>query len=548
MDRMLALALGRPLGINDSDCDVEQPAEIDDEDLPEYFSGGNTFRRNPALMTGSVALNKLYEIGGRVLRQVYGLDVCKEHVEAEKKVELQRVVESLDNELNQWCEALPAVFKSQSETDEQLSLGAALCSHYYSILITLHRNLLPVKRDQPQLPSAQSTAKAVSSARACIRLAPSMRHVVPPSHHLAFFVQHLFSSAVILLLYAMHAPDPRASAAAMEEARSSLAALESWEGNWPGARKCKDLLIDLTNTANEAIAQAAAQATTSVSTSPNPVSILPQRRRSVTITTPASSSVPGRVGKSKSSRRNPSRDPNVSSSRRLAAVSPYRVDSARRARSSSCRRGPDDPESVDRGLYYHTLANSASGSSQHSSPDSGNLPSPSAASAMEDLDTSPHTSNTTPFAAHNSPQMTALRLNYEYGMQPSPLSQTNTHQWVRTGEGSNLDLYTTDNSAAYFQSFEYPNTLDPAYAMCDAMGGAIDNLPMSPTSSFPGTGLPFRGLDYIKNYNPVVYAAGDDNPLWKTVDPGAFGFDPELPFNISDAPVDLHDTSHLSQT
>jgi len=324
LDRMLALALGRPLGINDSDCDVEQPAEVDDDDLSEYFSGASMSQRKPALMAGTIALNRLYEIGGRVLRQVYGLDVCRDNLEPEKKAELQCVVESLDNELTQWCETLPAVFKSQSETDEQVSMGAVLCSHYYSILTTLHRNLLPVKRVQPELPSAKSTVKAVSSARSCIRLAPSMSHVVPPSHHLAFFIQQLFSSAVILLLYAMHAPEPRASAAAMEEAKSSLAALESWEGNWPGARKCKELLVDLTNTASEAISQANAQISVPILAAPP--STGPQRRRSITIPAAAPGSGPGRIVKPRSSRRNPSRDPSVNSTRRLAAVSPYRVD------------------------------------------------------------------------------------------------------------------------------------------------------------------------------------------------------------------------------
>lgn len=325
LDRMLALALGRPLGIIDSDCDVELPVDVDDEHLPEYFTGAAMTQRQPSLMTGTIALIRLYEIGGRVLRQVYALENCREHLEPEKKVELQRMVESLDNELTKWCDDLHAVFKSQSETEEQVSMGAVLCSHYYSILTTLHRNLLPVKRDQPV--TAKSTVKAVSSARSCIRLAPSMKHVVPPSHHLAFFIQHLFSSAVILLLYAMHSPEPRATAAAMEEARSSLVALESWEGQWPGARKCKELLSELTTTATEAIKQSANEPVSTPVGPPTTVApALMERRRSVTIaTTPPGSLPPGRVLKSKP-RRNQSRDP-VTSTRRMAAVSPYRVDS-----------------------------------------------------------------------------------------------------------------------------------------------------------------------------------------------------------------------------
>lgn len=318
---MLALALGRPLGINDSDCDVEFPVEVDDESLPEYFGGALIQQTHPSLMSGFVQLTKLYEIGGRVLRQVYGLENCKENLEPERKAELQRTVESLDTELQKWCDELPEVFKTQSETEEQVSMGAVLCSHYYSILTTLHRNFLPLKRDQPV--TQKSTAKAVSTARACIRLAPSMKNVVPPSHHLAFFIQHLFSSAVILLLYAMHAADSRSATAAMEEAKSTLSALNSWEGQWPGARKCKELLIELTETATQAIAQGPPSERPCV-TIPPPATANPsmlERRRSVTI---ATSGLSGRSAKGRT-RRTQSREPG-NANRRMSAVSPYRVD------------------------------------------------------------------------------------------------------------------------------------------------------------------------------------------------------------------------------
>lgn len=251
LDRMLALALGRPLGIVDSDCDIELPVDVDDEHLPEYFAGATMTHTSPSLMRGFIEMCTLYKIGGRVLRQVYALDKCKDHLEPEKRSELNRYVETLDKALTQWCDELPSVFKSNPVTEKQVSMGAVLCCHYYSILTTLHRNFLPVKRDQPVWP--RSTAKAVSTARACIKLAPSIRNVVPSCHHLAFFIQNLFSSAVIILLYAMHTTDLGASQTAMDEAKSCLAVLESWEGHWPGARKCKELLDDLAVTAADAI-------------------------------------------------------------------------------------------------------------------------------------------------------------------------------------------------------------------------------------------------------------------------------------------------------
>lgn len=330
---MLALALGRPLGINDWDCDVEMPVDVDDDNLPEYFSGAPITQRQPSLMAGTINMIKLYEIAGRILRQVYTLENCKENLEPERRAELQKTVESFDNELTTWCDDLQPAFKSQSETEEQVSMGAVLCSHYYCLVTTLHRNFIPVRHDQ--LVTPKSTVKAVSSARSCIRLAPSMKHVVPPSHHLAFFIQNLFSSAVILLLYAMHSNDTRAAAQAKEEVKSALSALEAWEGTWPGARKCKELLLDLMNTANEAVAKVQGQGQRisvenlngSTSTQPaSPISARMERRKSVTIATaPSSSQSSGRAVRTRT-RRTQSRD-HGTPGRRLSAVSPYRVDS-----------------------------------------------------------------------------------------------------------------------------------------------------------------------------------------------------------------------------
>jgi hypothetical protein len=69
MDRMLAVALGRPLGVDDRDCDVELCVPVDDDDLVAYFEGANVARDRPALMSGFVALVTLYKIAGHILRQ-----------------------------------------------------------------------------------------------------------------------------------------------------------------------------------------------------------------------------------------------------------------------------------------------------------------------------------------------------------------------------------------------------------------------------------------------------------------------------------------------
>ena len=248
---MFALTLGRPLGVEDSDCDVELPIDVEDEHLPEYFSGAQMTDKQPSLMAGFIAFITLYKIAGYMLRRVYALETWKGFMTLDRISELQQTVEALDLELTQWIDDLPVIFKSGSVNEQQVSLSTVLCSNYYCVLTTLHRNFLPGKREQPAI--AKSVAKALSSARGCIRLAPAMKNVVPSSMHSTMYLQNLFSSAVIILLYAMHVQDPKASKVAMDEAKSCLEAVESWEGIWPGARKCKELLLDLMNTAREAI-------------------------------------------------------------------------------------------------------------------------------------------------------------------------------------------------------------------------------------------------------------------------------------------------------
>lgn len=133
---MLAVALGRPLGIDDSDCDVELPLDIDDVALPKYFAslskGGSSSEPFVApatsLMKGFNALTCLFKIAGQVLRSVYALDKCKDNLDEEKMAELQASVDRLDKVLTEWCEKLPAPFKSNPQTSQQVSLGAILCS------------------------------------------------------------------------------------------------------------------------------------------------------------------------------------------------------------------------------------------------------------------------------------------------------------------------------------------------------------------------------------------------------------------------------------
>jgi hypothetical protein len=152
-----------------------------------------------------------------------------------------------------------------------------------------------------------------------------------------------------------------------------------------------------------------------------------------------------------------------------------------------------------------------------------------------------------------SPVQTAsTHYDYDYNPHSTPLNSSNPQQWG-SNEDPHLDMYSGGPS----DTSVYPNTSGaygytspvdapfPGYeTMSDHMMSGPSGTP--PSSSFAVSTLPFRGLDYIRNYNPGGYPASEQDSLWQSFDPGAFGFDPDLPFSLSDSTLDLQDVAHQS--
>jgi len=233
----------------------------------------------------------------------------------------------------------------------------------------------------------------------------------------------------------------------------------------------------------------------------------------------------------------------------------YYILAAERARSTSRRRGLDDPEPLDRsGLTssYQTFSSPTTGHttvSSHSSPGSANPSSPPMAPIEEPPEASPSMSAVSPYSYTTpiSPVHAASpsRFEYDYGIHPSSL-QSVSQPWTGNGHGEErrgLDVYSNGapETSLYPNAFGFPPSLDPTYPGYEgspdlAMTG-VSTTP--PSSSFAAPGLPFRGLDYIRNYNPGGYSADQDS-LWQSYDPGAFGLDPDLPFTLGDTLGDIH--------
>jgi hypothetical protein len=96
-----------------------------------------------------------------------------------------------------------------------------------------------------------------------------------------------------------------------------------------------------------------------------------------------------------------------------------------------------------------------------------------------------------------------------------------------------------------YGTYGYSSGQDLVYPTYDSTDMGVAELSTTPpTASFAGTGLPFRALDFIRNYNTGGYTMGEqDSSLWQSYDPGVFEYNPDIPFTLGDSEI-LQDTHH----
>ncbi|KAF8592537.1 hypothetical protein K439DRAFT_1400441 [Ramaria rubella] len=479
LDRMLAIALGRPLGIDDRDCDAEFPIQVDDDHLQPFLDNTLAPQTSPSPMVGFVALSALFKIGGDVLRRIYSVKNS-----GVSDIDMQIAIDDLDAQLTDWCERLPPAFKYLPSNEQQTRIGSTLASSYYAILITLHRRSLSPRRmnRSPAASNNSSAPKAVQSARACIRLAPSAKDVIPPSHHLAFFIQFLSTSAVIVLLFAMHAPDDSTAHTAMGEVQSSLKTLQALEGRWPGARKCIELLDGLVEVARGVMRHDNRQGSHM----------------------PPSTSIYMHISSPNNSIANPQRSPPLSreDSSRLSKLA-----NLKRTRQYNADESPPQQHDNITPFVPTTLIIPESGT------DSASFYHAS------------HPSSRTTSYPSGAPEYLSNASGPTVWPTASGYPEVATVQQSSPGPSVDPRFLTYSPQA--------PSKGPVAYSPGPASAGSTPPLP----PPFDTTGLPFAGLDFLHNFTPAGYSDRGDQSieaLWQNIGAGAFNFDPELHFSLDE--------------
>ncbi|KAF9582311.1 hypothetical protein BGW38_000360, partial [Lunasporangiospora selenospora] len=179
MDRWVSAAMGRPMAIDDTDCDVEYPSAVE-HDWAEYDEATSSPRENgdkskseqPLMLRYFIESIKLSRILGQILRRVYAA-TTRNHGPSQ----VSSAVAELDTMLTKWLLALPADLKydHQAVAAGTVSINrwaATIHSSYYSVLILLHRPyMVPTSLTKTKL------SESMPSFNICVSAANSITYL-----------------------------------------------------------------------------------------------------------------------------------------------------------------------------------------------------------------------------------------------------------------------------------------------------------------------------------------------------------------------------------
>lgn len=126
LDRLLSMCLGRPMAVDDEDCDCELPLDMADEHLEVYCRDPSMGCGTSSALAGFLAFSELCRIASKIAKSTRA--VQRMQGSRSQKKELQSQTESLDRRLRCWLQNLPDVVKfSPNRSDEAGKLHLSMC-------------------------------------------------------------------------------------------------------------------------------------------------------------------------------------------------------------------------------------------------------------------------------------------------------------------------------------------------------------------------------------------------------------------------------------
>lgn len=250
-DRFASITYGRPLGINDRDCNISMPADILEN--PHFVAPASEQGYTVCYSTYQRELNRLYLMASTALEAIFGSRTSGSSKALAGDAYLGLVKEATQN-LQKWRDELPDTLVLNLDEDFQAGSGLEAKAHalqslslhltYDNILIVLHRPLLarqvdhlstdPSKSGQrsgletnnrqpdaatPNQPDSPfealspnaSVASSVHWWNAALRTSrvtelPVLAQFATDSHLVAFLAINVFNAAIVLAVMALSDP------------------------------------------------------------------------------------------------------------------------------------------------------------------------------------------------------------------------------------------------------------------------------------------------------------------------------------------------------
>ncbi|KAL2865543.1 transcription factor domain-containing protein [Aspergillus lucknowensis] len=250
LDCLMSICLGRPMAADQADCCCDLPFDTRNEDLEHFGIPQDASSLTSSPMRGFLAFARLCRIAARE-HQFYSSHQIKERVNPPNNwAKLLPTLDAFIRELDDWLQHLPkevCFSANPTQSGPNLAMCVIVFILHSATIMNIYRPLAahyPPPTQSPGTPAssaslADPSSECINAARSCIQATELICERVPPSHHLAFCVQYLTISGILLLSMMDEGNTP----VLLPDVKHALHFLGSLGAIWPGASRSR-LILD----------------------------------------------------------------------------------------------------------------------------------------------------------------------------------------------------------------------------------------------------------------------------------------------------------------
>ncbi|XXH00784.1 hypothetical protein Hte_007135 [Hypoxylon texense] len=242
LDRAVAITLGRPVGINDSDIDVEYPLDIDDENITVscLLAEPRTSSAQPVTtVSSSIHTIRARQIWGRIQNLMYP------QIGTESTAEMRSmIIQSFRDELKNWLDTAPDQLSSNKAHNNAFGCAEWFELMYHHSILLLHRHSLVSFQQSPNEDGARDPA-FLECAQAAERICMLYRQLyITQRLNDTWGALHVLFLGAITFLYCLWvSPETRAtyrSDRVSAACTSCMVVLAVMAERWAGVRPYRD--------------------------------------------------------------------------------------------------------------------------------------------------------------------------------------------------------------------------------------------------------------------------------------------------------------------